>query len=703
MKLTPASFRAGHRRRGWALLAVMSLAAVSLMVLAGVMKWANENATVAARNNEYFATTYAAESATEKALSAVSQQYQNYGFPGIQNLSTFGTAYLPSSSDSAYWSSYRFSGGGTANRIIVTNTAPSQSIVLNAPFTGLNMTAITYEIIANAQNTTSEFNIVSTVGQQVYLGTIPLFQFAIFYQNNLEIAPGANMTVTGPVHGNTNIYLEPNPGVTLTLQGTVSAVDQIILNEDPDDPSTRSSFGTVTFDGSPAEQTGMPPLNLPVGTNATGVGTNDSQNIYGVLLPPQAGQGPTTSTGTNLLYNQADVVIIISNNNAIGVFSGPMVTNQNGGVVTVISNSQWSSWLSTNGTFVDQRDNSLPVNPVVINVSNLVAWSSNTSASVNPLRPVLSNIRGGSGADVQSIYVDDQRSTTSNVVSTVYTLNTNYSTNTTTSTGGVTSYPANGTYVPPVTSTNTTLTTNSSSPGSGTYIGSVTHTNGHYIYYAITGYTYRAISSTVSTNASYLTNVTTISQPGVVLSNGAYLPPQGLSVATPDPAYIIGNWNVQLAKGGTSDAGTNSTAYSLPSAIYSDAITILSQAWNPANSAMAIGNRVATSDTVNAAFLTGNMPSDDANYSGGVENFPRFLENWSGQTFTYNGSMVCAFSSQIADYDWPGTGTVYNPPTRNWAFDNNFNNPAKTPPLMPKVIMVQRSKWVLLAPYTTSF
>jgi hypothetical protein len=86
-----------------------------------------------------------------------------------------------------------------------------------------------------------------------------------------------------------------------------------------------------------------------------------------------------------------------------------------------------------------------------------------------------------------------------------------------------------------------------------------------------------------------------------------------------------------------------------------------------------------------------------------VENFPRFLESWTGHTFTYNGSMVCMFSSQIATDPWPGTGTVYNPPTRNWAFDLNFNNPAKQPPMMPSVISVNRAAWTFLQTNTVSF
>src|SRR5271155_4392373 len=117
MNLTPTTIRAADRQRGWALLIVMTLAGCALMTLAGVMSWANENASVAARNNEYFTTSYAAEAATEKVLSTMSYQYQNYGFPLlVSNMSTYSST-LPTSSDGAYWSNYQFSGGHTANQV----------------------------------------------------------------------------------------------------------------------------------------------------------------------------------------------------------------------------------------------------------------------------------------------------------------------------------------------------------------------------------------------------------------------------------------------------------------------------------------------------------------------------------------------------------------------------------------------------------
>src|ERR1019366_5978538 len=100
------------------------------------------------------------------------------------------------------------------------------------------------EIIANAQNIASRYKLVSTVGQQLYLGTIPLFQFAIFYQNDMEICPGAPMTIGGFVHGNASIYL--NPGSGLTFSTNVSAVLKVLLGQSPADPSSRSA-PSVTF------------------------------------------------------------------------------------------------------------------------------------------------------------------------------------------------------------------------------------------------------------------------------------------------------------------------------------------------------------------------------------------------------------------------------------------------------------------------
>jgi hypothetical protein len=733
------------REGGWALLVVLSLAAAGMLMMASVMAWANENATVTARNCEVFTTAYAAEAATEKTLGAIVQDDQNYGEGLVFTKSAAGSysSLIPTASDSSYWTNYQFSGGTVNNTVIVTCINTYTTNALGTPYSTLNSVGATYEIIANAQDQNTMYKIVATVGQQIVLGQIPIFQFAIFYNDTLEIDPGANMNVNGLVHGNTNIFIDPNTGVTLTFSNDVSATGTLKMSENPLDPTSRSGGATVNFIGSYLAD--VNPLNLPVGTNTSGSATNVGASVNAILQVPPPGESPTGPIGTNRLYNQVDMIITISNNNSITVTSGVNVN----GSATVISNNQWASFISTNGSFYNMRDGE-EVDPVDINVGALRQWSATNTV----LQPLLASLRTSSEANVQSIYVVDQRFMSNAVITTNHSITTNTSTATSSSyptagtfeppvtTNTITiaalTFPTAGTYIAPILSTNLTSITTSTAPANGTYVGSVsdntmttttaslpaagTYTgtitdNGFgasrtytynkitsysynsitgYIYTGILGYTYAQITGIV-TNVTYTTNYIQYAEPGVVLTNGGTLPGNGLSVVTPDPAYIVGNWNVtnNSGQGMTQSYNVSDT---LPSAVYSDAVTILSSAWNPG-----ISSNSLAPDTVNAALLTGNVPSDGAYYSGGVENFVRFQEDWSGVNFYYNGSMVEMFQSQIANYPWPGTGVVYNPPTRFWAFDTNFSNPTQLPPLTPRVIYINRARWATLPPGSTWF
>ena len=84
----------------------------------------------------------------------------------------------------------------------------------------------------------------------------------------------------------------------------------------------------------------------------------------------------------------------------------------------------------------------------------------------------------------------------------------------------------------------------------------------------------------------------------------------------------------RLQRTESANLGTANTSATLPASLVADAITILSDAWSDANSQSACRPGGATSTTVNAAFLTGAVETTLGHYSGGMENFPRFLENW---------------------------------------------------------------------------
>ncbi len=182
----------------------------------------------------------------------------------------------------------------------------------------------------------------------------------------------------------------------------------------------------------------------------------------------------------------------------------------------------------------------------------------------------------------------------------------------------------------------------------------------------------------------------------VRVGNGQQLTSGGLTVATPLPLYVQGNFNAPSAA-----LGTTNTSGTVPASLVGDAITVLSQNWSDANSTKSLGQRPASATTVNAAFLAGTVPTTSVNgtghYSGGVENFPRFLENWSGKDFTYNGSMVVMFPSQSATSFWVAPGTYYDAPNRQWAFDVNFLDYRRLPPATPMVRKLVRSQWAVIA------
>ena len=99
------------------------------------------------------------------------------------------------------------------------------------------------------------------------------------------------------------------------------------------------------------------------------------------------------------------------------------------------------------------------------------------------------------------------------------------------------------------------------------------------------------------------------------------------------------------------------------------------------------------------AFLAGVVQTTSSSYSGGVENFPRFLEEWSNKTLTYNGSMVMMFESRYATAPWVNINIYYNPPIRNWAFDRNFQEVWGLPPATPCAYALLRGRWNAVPSY----
>jgi hypothetical protein len=182
--------------------------------------------------------------------------------------------------------------------------------------------------------------------------------------------------------------------------------------------------------------------------------------------------------------------------------------------------------------------------------------------------------------------------------------------------------------------------------------------------------------------------INTRDYPAIRIRNGAELPlptapgePGGLTITTNAAMYVRGNYNTINWK---------------PAALIGDVTTFLSNGWSDANS-VNFPRTMATQTSVWAALLSGNSetPCDarvcggPQQYGGGLENFPRFLENWTNIPFNYTGSLVSLFVSRQSGRVWGhnlnGGRPYYNPPNRNWSFETRFQNPMLLPPGTPRL------------------
>lgn len=206
---------------------------------------------------------------------------------------------------------------------------------------------------------------------------------------------------------------------------------------------------------------------------------------------------------------------------------------------------------------------------------------------------------------------------------------------------------------------------------------------------------------------------------GVRLTNGTVLPgiydsatpsnTRGFTVASENGIYVEGNYN---ATGISSVPATGNSPYSnylpfntathIPASVVADAVTILSNGWNDAQSFSSPydeGNRIGTTtqmrfgmisgDTISNKESTPNQGGGWANLNGGLHNFKRFLERWTGNRLDYSGSLINLYNSHNNNGSFKCCNTVYDPPIRNWVFDSTFLDPTRLPPGTPFFQYVQ--------------
>ncbi|MBX3025864.1 pilus assembly PilX N-terminal domain-containing protein [bacterium] len=596
-------------------------------------------------------------------------------------------------------------------------------------FSGLN--AIQYRYIVNSTATNASGDVEAGVGAEFLVGYIPLFQFVAFYKNDLEILPGPNMTLNGRVHTNGKLYLSSS-GNTLTIadnpaQGVytvqVSAGQGVYRGR----KDTTVCDGTVTIDmleDKVAPFGDLDPKTLPCnGTTTRLVPQSELADWKGsiisnigniaipepdIILPPTSvSNGGTANPG--VYWDKADLRIV-----AHPGVAGPALGGGPAGlmlidVVTAAGVQDATKTTALRNFMMDGR------------------WNEGELASKGPSR-----MRG-----TMPIFYTDVPNAASNCGPGVYSgacthINrTNYTPNLPDRTGYTGNNANSGAYAeamgPGFLGGAAVATFDGDYRRGGFYnhrekkwmlllninirdlilwnkengepfFAHNDNTEGGLVIFATV-----AGPNSNSTNNNYGVRIFGSNDIPLTGGIGISADPTGVTVATDQAMYVIGDYNRGTVNGGVARQ---------PASIIGDSINVMSSNYWRSGAAgctdqrcrdgqssldLTGGRRTGANTWINAAFLGGVSNSAVGNYNGGLENYPRFHEDWSGTTLNYQGSFVSLGDTKHVNGAWCGTGgsnssgcNIYNPPTRAWNFDPAFNNAANLPPLTPRFVYVQQ-------------
>jgi hypothetical protein len=205
---------------GITLLVFLSLLLMLTMIGIAAVMTSTTDVNIAGNDLRTINTFYATEAGLEEAISQIRDHYTSGGVGPPDP--------LPSDS---------FDLGNIAvTYSTVDNGAAKQETLTVGAYKGLYALVKSFTLTAQAQEKGSQTK--TNIEAEIKDALVPIFQFAVFYEQDLEILPGPDMTLGGRVHSNRDLYLGARSSLKCDSWTTAAGDIYHGRKDDPSDDMT---------------------------------------------------------------------------------------------------------------------------------------------------------------------------------------------------------------------------------------------------------------------------------------------------------------------------------------------------------------------------------------------------------------------------------------------------------------------------------
>jgi hypothetical protein len=266
------------------------LVMVISMVAASLMSLSKTSMQLTKRNNNRVRNLYVAIAGVEKVKEDLNYYFKENGTASQEDLQSIYPPY-------EFYDHYFYDEDWMPGLVVNKTGDVEQREVASGNFQGMVAVSQNYDISSTCRD---NFDSMANVTESVAINAIPLGQFAVFYEKDLEILPGPDFIIEGWVHSNGDMYVGSHN--TLSFDSRITSVGNLFHRRKNDGSVMGGTVRIKDADGN------YQSMRLPDGTGSldsdhpdwaaqsiTRWGDRVRNNVHGVpklRLPIEVGEEP---------------------------------------------------------------------------------------------------------------------------------------------------------------------------------------------------------------------------------------------------------------------------------------------------------------------------------------------------------------------------------------------------------------------------